>query len=229
MIIPTTLDGKPFEGMALVLLAMQIITLTIELRGTEDGGLIGSFFNFLFASIPFVLLGMQKIAEMKTFLLVCSVLTAILFLYYIVMQDTTKAFRVAIGLGTGIAAYFLIDTQYDTAVWVLFASSLFHLMYALFVVGPARSALVKEFRDEFSFFPEPGMSRSDKEKLIKFHLEKVAGMSREEGDRYLKNLIKDVQNKRDADNKRDDASRTQEVSTERGLQILRSVINAPRR
>ena len=228
MIIPTTLDGKPFEGMALVLLAMQIITLTIELRGTEDGGLIGSFFNFLFASIPFVLLGMQKIAEMKTFLLVCSVLSAILFLYYIVMQDTTKAFRVAIGLGTGIAAYFLIDTQYDTAVWVLFASSLFHLMYALFVVGPARSALVKEFRDEFSFFPEPGMSRSDKEKLIKFHLEKVAGMSREEGDRYLKNLIKATQNKREAFLRDYDESRTQEVSTERGLQILRSVRNAPR-
>ena len=228
MIIPTTLDGKPFEGMALVLLAMQIITLTIEVRGTKGDGLIGNFFTFLYTSIPFVVLGMQKIAEMKTFLLVCSVLSAILFLYYIVMQDTTKAFRVAIGLGTGIAAYFLIDTQYDTAVWVLFASSLFHLMYALFVVGPARSALVKEFRDEFSFFPEPGMSRSDKEKLIKFHLEKVAGMSKEEGERYLKKLIKDVQNKRGADNEIDDASRTQEVSTERGLQILRSVRNAPR-
>ena len=227
MIIPTTLDGKPFEGMALVLLAMQIITLTIELRGTEDGGLIGSFFNFLFASIPFVLLGMQKIAEMKTYLLVYSVWSAMLFLYYIVMKDTTKAFRVAIGLGTGIAAYFLIDTQYDTAVWVLFASSLFHLMYALFVVA-ARSALVKEFRDEFRFYPEPGMSRFKKEELIKFHLEKVAGMSREEGDRYLKNLIKDVQNKREAFLRDYDESRTQEVSTERGLQILRSVRNAPR-
>ena len=229
MIIPTTLDGKPFEGMALVLLAMQIITLRIELRGTETDGLIGNFFAFLFPSILFVLLGMQKIAEMKTYLLVYSVWSAMLFLYYIVMKDTTKAFRVAIGLGVGIAAYFLIDTQYDTAVWVLFASSLFHLMYALFVVGPARSALVKEFRNEFEFFPEPGMSRSDKEKLIKFHLEKVAGMSREEGDRYLKNLIKDVQNKREAFLRDYDASRTQEVSTERGLQILSSVINAPRR
>ena len=103
-------------------------------------------------------------------------------------------------------------------------------MYALFVVGPARSALVNEFRNEFEFFPEPGMSRSDKEKLIKFHLEKVAGMSKEEGERYLKNLIKDVQKKREAFLRDYDESRTKKkVPTPREMQILRSVMNAPRR
>ena len=134
-----TLDGKPFEGMALVLLAMQIISLRIELRGTKGEGLMGSFWTFLLSAIPFVLLGMQKIAELKTYIQVLGVLSAIVFLGSIVMRYTAMAFRTAVGLGVSIATYLLIDTRYDTAVWVLFAASLFSLMYALFVVGPAKS------------------------------------------------------------------------------------------
>ena len=246
MIIPTTLDGKPFEGMALVLLAMQIISLRIELRGTEGDGLIGSFFAFLLSSIPFVLLGMQKIAELKTYLLVGSVLSAIICLGYIVMQDTTGAFRVAIGLGVCIAAYFLIDTQYDTAVWVFFASNLFSLMYALFVVGPAKSsyrateqararerarllemvnpALVNKFREEIEGIPAiSGMTSSDKAKYIKYHLEKVADMSKNEGEAHLQKLIKIVNEGRDAANKQDDASRKQ-GATQRDYQLLASAV-----
>ena len=228
MIIPMTLDGKPFEGMALVLLAMQIISFRIELRGTEGEGLIGSFFTFLLASIPYVLLGTQKIAELKTYLLVLGVFGAISFLGSIVMRYTAMAFRAAVGLGLSIAAYFLIDTRYDTAVWALFASNLFYLMYALFVVGPAKRlmvnpALVKKFRDTIEF--TPGKTMFEKRIYIAKTLKTAAGMSKEDGERYLRRLIKVVDDEMEAANRDYDES----MKRERGVKILRSVINGPRR
>ena len=224
MIIPTTLDGKPFEGMALVLLAMQIISLRIELRGTKS--LIGSFLAFLLPCIGFFLLGTQRIAELKTYLLVFGVFGLILFLVSILNKNTTMAFRTAVGLGASIAAYLLIDTRYDTAVWVLFASNLFSLIYALFVVGPAKSAAVSLLEE--TKLLESRLRTADN--LIK--LRKANGLTTNELEKARQEMYRElVQLSRragmDVDKVR--AENQSNQSRDRQLAIMRNAMYGPRK
>lgn len=147
MILPLEIGGKPFEGVALIAIGVRIASIWRNWR-TWPVGPPELFLNA--ASIVFLLfLGMQNIEVVKPWILVLVILSLLSFVALVGAGQFLAAFAGALSIAAYMVAYFIIDTDFDSAVWVILGVTVFGS--SAFVANLVNSARASR---SFVFFSE---------------------------------------------------------------------------
>jgi hypothetical protein len=123
MIYPLDVGGTPFEGIVLIAIVVRLFSMWRTWRKYP----VSLFEWLLFANaIAFlVFLGLQNIEVVKPWLLVFVVVSLFLFMFLVTQAQLFAAFAVVAEMVANMVTYFIIGTDYNSAVWVAFGATLF--------------------------------------------------------------------------------------------------------
>jgi hypothetical protein len=144
MILPVSIGGTPFEGVVLVVIALSLLGWMIV--GFVGPASYSQWFLRALSLVFLALLGLQEKEAVKVFILVILIFAA-LELAVLVAQGELTSMRFIENIVPAliiVGLYFLIDTQYDTVVWIWLVSGILSFFNDVFVeTSRLRSAQLK--------------------------------------------------------------------------------------